>query len=70
MSEGIGSLTWSVSSIPELGGKTFIVTGGNSGIGYETSKHLALKGAHVVVATHVYTPGESTAPPDEVSGPQ
>jgi hypothetical protein len=44
--------------------------GGNSGIGYEASKHLALKGAHVIIATHVYTPGDSTAPADEIGGPE
>lgn len=46
------------------------LTGGNSGVGWETSKHLALKGAHVIIATHVYTPGDSTSPADEIGGPE
>ena len=39
-------------SFPEvdLAGKVAIVTGGNTGIGYETSKALARMGAHVVLA--------------------
>lgn len=42
---------WGYDKMPDLSGKTFIVTGGNSGIGREVSKHLALKGAHVVIAS-------------------
>jgi len=41
---------WTADQIPDLGGKTIIVTGGNSGIGYEAVKQLARKGAQVVLA--------------------
>ncbi|KAJ7165742.1 NAD-P-binding protein [Mycena filopes] len=36
--------------IPDLTGKTIIVTGGNTGIGYETVKQLLLKNAKVYLA--------------------
>jgi NAD(P)-dependent dehydrogenase (short-subunit alcohol dehydrogenase family) len=41
---------WTEADIPDLSGKTIIVTGGNSGIGYEASLQLAAKGARVVLA--------------------
>ncbi|KAF1321444.1 Ww domain-containing oxidoreductase, partial [Globisporangium splendens] len=41
---------WDASKIPSLTGKTAIVTGANSGIGYEMALELARKGAHVVLA--------------------
>jgi NAD(P)-dependent dehydrogenase (short-subunit alcohol dehydrogenase family) len=37
-------------SIMELTGKTVIVTGSNTGLGYETALHLYLKGAKVYIA--------------------
>jgi NAD(P)-dependent dehydrogenase (short-subunit alcohol dehydrogenase family) len=37
-------------SIPDLTGRTAVVTGANGGLGLETAKALAAKGAHVVMA--------------------
>jgi NAD(P)-dependent dehydrogenase (short-subunit alcohol dehydrogenase family) len=41
---------WTPASIPDLGGRLAVVTGGNSGIGYATSLALAEHGARVVLA--------------------
>lgn len=41
---------WTAEQIPQLTGKIVIVTGANSGLGYHTSKALALKGAKVIMA--------------------
>lgn len=41
---------WDVADMPDLTGKVAIVTGANSGIGFEAAKALAQKGAHVVMA--------------------
>lgn len=41
---------WTEADIPNLSGKTIIVTGGNSGIGYQAALALAGKGARVVLA--------------------
>ncbi|EIN10118.1 NAD(P)-binding protein [Punctularia strigosozonata HHB-11173 SS5] len=38
---------WTPTDIPDLDGKTFLVTGGNTGLGKETCKHLLLKGGDV-----------------------
>jgi NAD(P)-dependent dehydrogenase (short-subunit alcohol dehydrogenase family) len=41
---------WTEDQMPDLSGKTFIVTGANSGIGFEASRALAAKQATVVLA--------------------
>ena len=44
------SRRWSVTDIPDQSGRTFVVTGSNSGIGLATTAALTDKGATVVMA--------------------
>ena len=41
---------WTIADIPDLRGRTALVTGANSGLGLETTRALATKGAFVVMA--------------------
>jgi NAD(P)-dependent dehydrogenase (short-subunit alcohol dehydrogenase family) len=44
------SSTWTTDKIPDLTGKQIIVTGANSGIGFEATKEFARKGAETILA--------------------
>ncbi len=50
---------WTTENIPELKGKVIIVTGGNSGLGYEAVKAFAQKGAEVVLTSRSVEKGET-----------
>ena len=41
---------WDTSRMPDLSGRTAVVTGANSGLGWHTAAALASRGAHVVMA--------------------
>jgi NAD(P)-dependent dehydrogenase (short-subunit alcohol dehydrogenase family) len=49
---------WTLNDMPGLTGKVVIVTGGNSGLGYESVKALAGKGAEVILASRSLEKGK------------
>jgi len=51
-------MNWTIENISDLSGKVIIVTGGNSGLGYESVKAFAMKGAEVVLASRSTVKGE------------
>lgn len=42
---------WTTDNIPDLTGKVIIVTGANSGLGYDATKEFARKGAQTIMAS-------------------
>jgi NAD(P)-dependent dehydrogenase (short-subunit alcohol dehydrogenase family) len=67
MSETSG---WIDANIPAQDGKLFLVTGANSGLGYEASRALAYKGATVVMACRSPEKGEEAAAKIREESPQ
>ena len=49
---------WTLENMPDLSGKVIIVTGGNSGLGYESVKAFAEKGAEVIMASRTLEKAE------------
>ena len=45
-----GFSDWTPDQLPDLSGKTYLITGGNSGIGLEAAKMLGIAGGNIVIA--------------------
>lgn len=50
---------WTTANIPDLSGKLALITGANSGLGYETTLALAAKNAEVIMACRNLQKGQA-----------
>jgi len=54
-------MRWTENDVPDQSGRVAIVTGSNTGLGYDTARVLAGRGAHVVMAVRDTGKGETAA---------
>lgn len=54
-------MSWSERSLPDLTDRTYVLTGANSGIGWEATRMLAEHGARVVMGCRTVARGEEAA---------
>ncbi len=50
--------SWTIADAPDLTGRVAVVTGASGGLGWQTARGLALRGAHVVMAVRDDARGE------------
>ncbi len=60
-----GFSNWTPDRLGDLGGKTYLITGGNSGIGREAAKMLGAAGGDIVIACR--NPQKAAAAIDEIA---
>ena len=53
--------TWTLADIPDQTGRTAVITGANTGLGYETAHALAGRGARLVLAVRNLDKGKAAA---------
>ncbi|MCV7285196.1 SDR family NAD(P)-dependent oxidoreductase [Mycolicibacterium wolinskyi] len=61
---------WTEADVPDQTGRIAIVTGSNTGLGYETARALAAKGAHVVIAVRNLDKGREAVDRMRVAAPK
>ena len=54
-----GFSNWKISQLPDLKGKTYVITGANSGIGFEAARILGEKGGDIVMVCRSRSKGTS-----------
>jgi NAD(P)-dependent dehydrogenase (short-subunit alcohol dehydrogenase family) len=60
---------WTTADIPDQTGRVAVITGANTGLGYETAAALAEHGAHVVLAVRNLDKGKDAAARIAAKGP-
>ena len=59
--QGVGKRQWTEADIPDLFGRTALITGANAGLGLRMAGVLAERGAHVILACRNPDKGEQAA---------
>ena len=57
----MASASWDPTNLPSQSGKTFVVTGGNAGIGYFVSEQLAEAGGRIILASRSEAKADAAA---------
>jgi NAD(P)-dependent dehydrogenase (short-subunit alcohol dehydrogenase family) len=54
-------MSWGPADLPSFEGRTVVITGGNSGIGWHTAAELSRRGAAVTIACRDVAAGRAAA---------